>query len=120
MAICFLELCQRIIDEKRMDSSSFKPAANHQLANAERALNESRKLFYRIVESSWNALTAEGNMEEALPGKLSEVSKQLSKTSIEVVDGLYPYCGMIAARVDSEINRVWRNFHTASQHSLVL
>lgn len=36
------------------------------------------------------------------------------------VDGLYPYCGLYAAREDSTINRVWRDFHTASQHALLL
>ena len=28
--------------------------------------------------------------------------------------------GLYAARADSAINRVWRDFHTASQHALLL
>ncbi|MFA9217817.1 MAG: hypothetical protein ACEQSK_12030, partial [Sphingomonadaceae bacterium] len=36
------------------------------------------------------------------------------------VDELYPYCGLHAAREDSAFNRVWRDFHTASQHALLL
>ena len=28
-----------------------------------------------------------------------------------------PQCGMAAALSGNEINRVWRNLHTASQHS---
>jgi hypothetical protein len=34
------------------------------------------------------------------------------------VGGIYPYCGLRAAQEDSDINRAWRDFHTASQHAL--
>jgi hypothetical protein len=34
------------------------------------------------------------------------------------VGDIYPYCGLRAAQVDSDINRVWRDFHTAGQHAL--
>jgi hypothetical protein len=39
--------------------------------------------------------------------------------SRHAVDTLYPYCGLVAASADSDINRVWRDFHTASQHALL-
>jgi hypothetical protein len=44
----------------------------------------------------------------------------LVAVSRQAVDELYPYCGLYAAHEGSEINRVWRDFHTASQHSLLL
>ena len=47
-------------------------------------------------------------------------SLALVATARSAVDGLYPYCGLYAAREDSIINRVWRDFHTASQHALLL
>ena len=34
------------------------------------------------------------------------------------ISDIYPYCGLRAAQEDAEINRVWRDFHTASQHAL--
>jgi hypothetical protein len=40
--------------------------------------------------------------------------------SRRAVDVLYPYCGLYAAREDAPINRVWRDFHTASQHALLM
>ena len=50
--------------------------------------------------------------------KVSIVSHDLVKASREVVNDLYSRCGLSAANRDTEINRVWRNFHTAAQHSL--
>ena len=47
-------------------------------------------------------------------------SLALVAVSRAAVDELYPYCGLYAAHEDSTINRVWRDFHTASQHSLLL
>jgi hypothetical protein len=120
MAICFLELCQPIFERKRKDFSKPFHIAMNQLNIAKKELKEVRNLFYASVESSWNALTIEGTVEDDLLYKLSAASKTLAKLAREAVDGLYPYCGMIAAHADTEMNRVWRNIHTASQHSLVL
>ena len=49
---------------------------------------------------------------------VSSVSRDLVKASRDIVNDLYSQCGLSAANKDSEINRVWRNFHTAVQHSL--
>jgi len=51
---------------------------------------------------------------------ITKKSKDLAATSRRLVDELYPYCGLIAAKKSSELNRVWRDFHTASQHSLLI
>jgi hypothetical protein len=40
------------------------------------------------------------------------------KLARNAVDDLYPYCGMTAAEQESDINRVWRDFHTASLHTI--
>jgi hypothetical protein len=44
----------------------------------------------------------------------------LASTSREVVDELFPLCGLVAADPASAINRVWRNLHTACLHPLLL
>jgi hypothetical protein len=51
---------------------------------------------------------------------LQALSMAWVAASRHAVDTLYPYCGLYAARVDSPINRVWRDFHTASQHALLM
>jgi alkylation response protein AidB-like acyl-CoA dehydrogenase len=53
-----------------------------------------------------------------LLSKVSAASHDLVKASRNIVNDLYSQCGLSAANKDREINRVWRNFHTAAQHSL--
>jgi hypothetical protein len=50
---------------------------------------------------------------------VSEASLALAKQAQHIVNVLYPYCGLRAASPDTEINRVWRDLHTASQHALL-
>jgi hypothetical protein len=56
--------------------------------------------------------------EEA--AQMQALAMEWVNASRRAVDALYPYCGLYAAREDSPINRVWRDFHTASQHALLL
>ena len=120
MAIRFLELCQPIIERRKKDLSTPGNTITDHLEGTAKKLNEARKCFYVLVEKSWNALLLKGNINDDLLKELSAASKALSKIAREAVDDLYPFCGMEAAQADTEINRVWRNIHTASQHSLTL
>ncbi len=82
-------------------------------------LEEVKNKFYDAFDRSWHQLLATG---EIPPGYLIEVSnwsRRLAHTSREIVDDLFPYCGLEAAKTETEINRVWRDLHTASQHALL-
>ena len=100
-----------------------------------------RETFYAIVQASWEECVrksdgrprqrgADGPMEgegddggagisSELLTAVGEVSRRLAEESRRLVDELYPYCGLRAARPATEINRVWRDLHTASQHPLL-
>jgi len=68
------------------------------------------------LDASWQGnLTGKATHLE----QVSANSRKLAKTARECVDELYPYCGLQAANPDAEINQVWRDLHTASQHSLL-
>jgi len=81
-------------------------------------LAEYRDQFYQITENSWEYCLNSKPVSKELMARISDSSKKLAITARHVVDNLYPYCGMLAADPETEINRVWRNLHTASQHSL--
>jgi indole-3-acetate monooxygenase len=83
------------------------------LEAASLALEERRMIFYRELDHSWEQ--GSRGLEEGV----SRVSRELAATALYWVDKLYPKSGLGAARVDSEINRVWRDLHTASQHPLL-
>jgi alkylation response protein AidB-like acyl-CoA dehydrogenase len=70
---------------------------------ARKNLDERRLTFFNSIEDLSN---------------ISSLSHQLVRTSRDVVNLLYPLCGLRAADVSTEINRVWRNLHTAAQHAM--
>ena len=83
------------------------------------ALTQAREDFYQAFAISWEQLLSKGSIDEAALVAVSAASRKLAHTSRQVADELFPYCGLEAAKKESEINRVWRDLHTASQHSLL-
>lgn len=61
---------------------------------------------------------ASGGVDALLDARLREASQALVTAARRALGDIYPYCGLRAAQEDSDINRVWRDFHTASQHAL--
>ena len=123
IAIHFIDLCHEIFAERTKLSrlsDQQKTLLTEKLSNAEAELALERKNFYDIVERSWKAICSNDTTlnERLIP--VSHASHALAKLSRELVDQLYPLCGLAAAHTDSEINRTWRDLHTASQHSLLV
>ena len=73
-----------------------------------------------MLDDSWAQVADGAALDADAMQAVQERSLDMVAACRAAVDGLYPYCGLYAAREDSTINRVWRDFHTASQHSLLL
>jgi len=119
IAVHFLDLCGPLFDEKQLGKrqpGTHRDATKQLLDELTINLNETRAEFYQAVDASWQSgLTgAAGYLTN-----VSDTSRKLAKTARECVDRLYPYCGLQAANPDTEISQVWRDLHTASQHSLL-
>ncbi|HEY4063672.1 MAG TPA: acyl-CoA dehydrogenase family protein [Puia sp.] len=86
-----------------------------------------REDFYSAIDASWEEFVqgGEGRLEGServspeLLTMVGEVSRTLAAEARRVVEDLYPFCGLRAADPKTEINRVWRDLHTASQHPLL-
>ncbi len=113
MAIRFFDLCDGIF--KALNDQNLQA----KLAAAIVQLNECRKQFYEITAISWEQCLHKQVFSAGLISSIRSFSQQLAATALRLVDALYPHCGMHAANPETEINRVWRNLHTASQHSLL-
>ena len=113
MAVRFLDLCEILFSQKEND------AAPVLLENARKQLNQARQLFYETAESSWQECIQNRTIPPLLLDLITHASRRLARSAREVVDALYPCCGLQAADPGKEINRVWRNLHTASQHQLL-
>lgn len=110
MAQHFFECCHKLLH--RHDK------AYALLNNAEERIQDARAHFYQALDKSWAELCEMGEVSEAVLGDIGSLSRELVMVSREQVMILYPYCGMAAANPTSEINRVWRDIFTASQHKI--
>lgn len=116
MAIHFADLCRDVFKERKQQP---RLNANNRIKleqvwqNAVAGLQSARSSFFAAIDASWQK---PGDTELKA---VSKTSRMLAITAREAVDQLYPYCGLMAASPDTEINRVWRDIHTAGQHSLL-
>jgi indole-3-acetate monooxygenase len=112
MAVRFIDLAEKMFQENSALTlcSVIRTCRNQ--------LNASRNMFFSKVEESWMVLVSEAVIPDKLLLDVSMVSQQLVDQARLQVNILYPRCGVRAAMLDEEINRVWRNFNTAAQHPL--
>lgn len=121
MAARFIELADLICSEKQVESGiNSKIFLSEKMGEAKNRLLKLRVSFYSAVENSWQQCEKNRTLSQESLAELSTESRNLATGSRAIVDELYPFCGMLAANPSQEINRVWRNLHTASQHNLLL
>lgn len=75
--------------------------------------------FYQAVDASWNELADRGQLSPSILQAVSDQSRTMVNVCREQVMALYPHVGLAAADASTEINRIWRDLFTASQHSLL-
>jgi len=90
-----------------------------ELIRCENEVKKVREEFYDTFDQSWDQLINNGVISEEGLLAVSAISRKLAHCTRRAVDDLFPYCGLEAAKKETEINRVWRDIHTASQHSLL-
>ncbi|WP_431477959.1 acyl-CoA dehydrogenase [Massilia eburnea] len=116
MARHFLALAQDIVAVRRQPPASAQDA----LARAALALQGARERMVALLDPG---------LGPGRKGRMAASRRRLTRNCAKLrwrwcwrarraVGDIYPYCGLRAAQEDSEINRVWRDFHTASQHAL--
>ncbi len=120
----FLSLCQKHMARKKMalGHDAPMPALEWQLlGTCVGQLADLRTKFYEVVRQSWEAvvLGTDGHEANALFGRVGQQSRLLVKEAREMAFRLFPYMGMYGADPSSDINRVWRDIFTASQHTLL-
>ncbi|MCX2575787.1 acyl-CoA dehydrogenase family protein [Pedobacter sandarakinus] len=92
---------------------------NKELSYCKKEVKDLRAIFYKVFDQSWEQLISDGTIAEELLKEVSLCSRKLAHACRKASDMLFPYCGLEAAKKESEINRVWRDLHTASQHALL-
>jgi alkylation response protein AidB-like acyl-CoA dehydrogenase len=117
MMLHFLDCCADVFAQ-RIDRGRLPVGAPGEMLDAlEKARQEiadRRVDFYAALDRSW------ATMQQDAFEWVRRSSHALVRCVRESTDRLYPYAGLGAARVDTDINRVWRDLHTAGQHPLLV
>jgi len=79
-----------------------------------------KKEFYKMVSSSWDELEKNSQISLATLKKVSRISRRLTQACRLSNAKLYPFAGLEGAKTHTELNRVWREFNTVSQHALLI
>jgi alkylation response protein AidB-like acyl-CoA dehydrogenase len=124
MGAHFVELAQESMAHRRHRFGSGEallsvPAVRAVLDAARSGLDEARAQLYLQLDATWERVAGGARVDAEEADRLQALAMAWVNAARRAVDTLYPYCGLYAAREDSEINRVWRDFHTASQHALL-
>ena len=118
MAQRFLDLIRETF-QVRMDNQISSGINLHSLCEASHLRFQSARFrFYQALEEAWLLCQRAEEIPSRVLVEVSVSSHELYLTSLTEVQQLYRYGGLAVADPRSEINRVWRNLHTASQHSL--
>ena len=111
----FFDLAEQLLANKQSSSQALQF-----IVSGLAEMDLLRKVFYFALDDSWfNHVTGAGITTLQLTA-VSQASLQLAQQSRNLVNQLYPYCGLEAANTDTTINQVWRNINTASQHTLLV
>jgi len=113
MAQHFLDLCKPLFAKKNNEA-----LVTH-LHSAQTRLYELRTFFYEAVKQLSPQHSSPTNSETTLLQNISNTSYLLARVARKIVDDMYPLCGLHAADSRTELNQVWRDLHTASQHTLL-
>jgi hypothetical protein len=122
MTLHFLDICEQIFADRGSNRNYGEETVsmlNTQLISAKNELVQLRVNFYNAVAHSWTPLAEHGISRYDLLETVSITSRTLVRECRQLVHDLYPYCGMAGANADTELNRVWRDIFTASQHTLL-
>ncbi|RFM30393.1 acyl-CoA dehydrogenase family protein [Deminuibacter soli] len=117
MSLHFTEAAQQLLQQTQKPGTM--AIAGPLLQQAQHTIQTLRTAFYKALDESWQQ-QLQGSITAAALQAVSETSRKLAQESRRTADELYPYCGLQAAATDTEINRIWRDLHTASQHGLLI
>lgn len=118
MALRFIDLAEIIFSEQLTKPVVQRGDRIKMISDLRIVLDRSRQHFFSTVEASWNELQPGNDLSVKMLEAITVVSYRIANDARMVINTLYPHCGLIAADTTEEINRVWRNFNTAGQHTL--
>lgn len=122
MACHFIDLLEVLVKEKLQADPNRKkdyPLVEETINKSNVALTNARTGLYRSVEEAWLRYEGEETASETELNQITITAKQCAFIARTEVESLYPWAGMDAVIPETDLNRIWRDIHTASQHILL-
>lgn len=122
MARHFLDEAAAFVEQRYQSQKNAKEKYQHPIAEIDttrQAIAQLSERLYEAVTVSWNELMYKGKPSAKSIKAISGLSRKLVKACRRSVADIFPYCGLAAASEANEMNRVFRDIFTASQHSLL-
>lgn len=120
----FLVLAQAAIEQRKEPRTGQSLAefesVSYLMADAYKNLQEHRNIFYSTLDTAWAKVMADAKLTNDMKVQITVDSLNLVSQCRHIVNSIYPYCGLRAAMQGNLLNLAWRDFQTASQHSLLL
>lgn len=119
----FLELvddCFQVRNKKTNYDQAYLDYYNELKCNLLQDVLNLRMEFYQVIEKSWNELELKREITSGTLAEVSKICRELAITCRGNAAKLHPYAGLEAAKKHTEINRVWRDMNTVSQHALLM
>jgi alkylation response protein AidB-like acyl-CoA dehydrogenase len=120
MGLHFVDLVGDIIDQKKELGLPVNAEFEKKYMMAQVELEMSKSKFYEVLDASWICLKVQNEIPASILEEVSQQCKTIVKLIQSKISELYPYCGMQAAHVNSDLNKIWRDIFTASQHQVLL
>lgn len=122
MAVHFLDEARKVLIIKK--SMKGEPLKDHSkvkdtFAQAEASIEAARAWLYVLIEEAWGQCQAGMSPSQEVLNKLSLATKHAAQAARESAERLYPLTGMTVLEPSTDLNRCWRDLHTASQHVLL-
>jgi alkylation response protein AidB-like acyl-CoA dehydrogenase len=116
----FIELALEIVQKRQSKiGEAAYTIATERIHSEQQKIDRLAELLYQWVQISCNELTSKGQPSKKSINRISDKSRDLVHHCRTAVTAIYPYCGLAATNPSSDINRVFRDIFTGSQHGLL-
>jgi alkylation response protein AidB-like acyl-CoA dehydrogenase len=119
----FIDLYEGIAQSKRVPDGTALLAEDNRVKSITEAATtpflEARNVMFERLEATWAAYIHGPQPSDEATRSLSEASRRAATAAREAITALYPLCGMRILDPKNELNKVWRDAMTMSQHVLL-
>lgn len=128
-AVC-LGICRHFLEEARAfavarqeDWAQTRPQRLEALCSlvqeSENSLETVARKFYETVDRTWSEFVRNGTMSEQQQLEVGQTCQALARNTLAHAHAIFPFLGMTVLMEDTLMNRLWRDLHTATQHSVL-